>query len=220
MSAARPTTATGRASAQRRTGSYPRSSQRITRLSSSRWNGPRTSNEHSTGTSVTASNVAATQANVLVYASGWNSLPSPPCSANTGRKARMMMAMANTMGRPTCAAASRVQAMVSEGVSRRPWTRSASSQCRITFSVITIPASTSTPMAMAMPASDMMFEVIPNPCISRKETRMLAGSGSVTIRMERKWNRKMTCASVTSSTSSTSASRSVAIVRAMRSERS
>ena len=32
---------------------------------------------------------------------------------------------------------------------------------RKAFSVTTIAASTSTPMAMAMPASDMMFEVIP-----------------------------------------------------------
>ena len=35
-------------------------------------------------------------------------------------------------------------------------------QRRITFSVITMAASTSTPMAMAMPDKLMMFEVNPN----------------------------------------------------------
>ena len=33
------------------------------------------------------------------------------------------------------------------------------SKCRNAFSVTTMPASTSTPIAMAMPASDMMFDV-------------------------------------------------------------
>ena len=54
------------------------------------------------------------------------------------------------------------------------------------FSVTTMPASTSTPMAMAMPVSDMMLEVMPNYRMRMKEIRIDSGSGSVTIRMLRK----------------------------------
>ena len=72
----------------------------------------------------------------------------------------------------------------------------------MTFSVITMPASTSTPMAMAMPLSDMMLEVMPNSFIRMKEIRIEAGNGSVTIRMLRKCQRNMMCASATSMISS------------------
>ena len=40
-----------------------------------------------------------------------------------------------------------------------------------------MPASTSTPMAMAMPESDMMFDVMPNWFIRMNETRIESGSG-------------------------------------------
>ena len=63
---------------------------------------------------------------------------------------------------------------------------SAFSQCRITFSVITIAASTSTPMAMAMPASDMMFDVMPKCRMSTNEIRIETGSGNVTMSTLRK----------------------------------
>jgi hypothetical protein len=56
---------------------------------------------------------------------------------------------------------------------------------------MTIPASASTPMAIAMPASDMMFDVMPSPCIRMNEIRMEIGNGSVTMRMLRKCQRKM-----------------------------
>ena len=55
----------------------------------------------STGTSVTAITVAASTANVFVNASGWNSLPSWPVSANTGTNASRMIAMEKNTGRPT-----------------------------------------------------------------------------------------------------------------------
>ena len=90
----------------------------------------------------------------------------------------------------------------------------------MTFSVITMAASTSTPMAMAMPLSDMMFEVIPNCFIRMNEIRIETGSGNVTIRMMRKWKRKMMCASVTRMISSVSACFSVSIVRSINSLRS
>ena len=88
------------------------------------------------------------------------------------------------------------------------------------FSVITIAASTSTPMAMAMPVRDMMFEVMPNSFIRMNEIRIETGSGSVTMMMLRKCQRKMMCARVTRMTSSHSACLSVSMVRSMRSLRS
>ena len=41
-------------------------------------------------------------------------------------------------------------------------------------------------MAIAMPLSDMMFEVMPNCCIRMNEIRIETGSGNVTIRIQRK----------------------------------
>ena len=87
-------------------------------LRSSAWNGPRTSKLHNTGTTVTASSVEPTIANVFVHASGWNNLPSCPVSANTGTNARMMIAIAKKMGRPTCLQTSRVTCHVSAAVKR------------------------------------------------------------------------------------------------------
>ena len=52
-------------------------------------------------------------------------------------------------------------------------------------------ASTSTPMAIAMPVRDMMLLVIPNSFISKNEMRMEMGSGRVTMRILRKCQRKM-----------------------------
>ena len=79
-----------------------------------------------------------------------------------------------------------------------------------------MPASTSTPMAMAMPLSDMMFEVMPNCLIRMNEIRIEAGSGMVTIRMLRKCQRKTMWARATRRISSTSAVFSVAMVRSIR----
>ena len=45
--------------------------------------------------------VAASTAKVLVNASGWNSFPSWPVSANTGMNANRMMAIEKNTGRPT-----------------------------------------------------------------------------------------------------------------------
>ena len=66
----------------------------------------------------------------------------------------------------------------------------------------------------------MMFDVMPNCRMRMNEIRMLTGSGSVTMRMLRKWKRKMMCASVTSRISSVSARFSVSMVRSMSSLRS
>ena len=97
-------------------------------------------------------------ANVFVNASGWKSLPSWPVSANTGMKARMMIAIEKKMGRPT-------RRVDSSTVAATAWRSRGStprfSMNRKAFSVTTMAASTRTPIAMAIPASDMMFEVIP-----------------------------------------------------------
>jgi hypothetical protein len=119
---------------------------------------PPISRLQSTGTSVTASNVAPAMEKVFVKASGRNSLPSWPVRAKTGTKARMMIAIEKKMGRPTTHVASST-ASVTRARFRVliPWR----SMWRKAFSVTTMAASTSTPMAMAIPASDMMFEVTP-----------------------------------------------------------
>ena len=111
-----------------------------------------------TGTSVTDRTVAPVIAKVFVNARGWNSLPSWPVRANTGMKARMMIAIEKKIGRPTRRVAS--ETVASTARRSRGFTPPFSMK-RKAFSVTTIPASTSTPMAMAMPASDMMFELIP-----------------------------------------------------------
>ena len=70
----------------------------------------------------------------------------------------MMIAIEKKIGRPT----SRVASSTVSVTRRR--LRGSTRRCsmnRNAFSVTTIAASTSTPIAMAMPASDMMFELIP-----------------------------------------------------------
>ena len=130
------------------------------------------------------------------------------------------MTIAKKIGRPTCCAASSVTCSDSALFSRAPFFFSASSQWRMAFSAMTMPASTSTPMAMAMPESDMMFDVMPNWFIRMNETRIESGSGSVTMRMLRKWNRKRMMTIVTSTASSVSACLSVSSVRSISSLRS
>jgi len=53
----------------------------------------------------------------------------------------------------------------------------------MTFSVITMPASTSTPMQWRMPASDMMFDEMPKWFIKRTPSGWRAGSGQHTMKM-------------------------------------
>ncbi len=83
-----------------------------------------------------------------------------------------------------------------------------------------MPASTSTPIAIAIPPSDMMFDVMPKTRMRRNDVRIASGSGSVTMRIERKCSRKITCASVTRRISSRSARRSVPTAREISAERS
>lgn len=133
-------------------------SGRITGLCSSSRILPPIRRLQSTGTNVTESSVAPTMEKVLVKAKGWKSFPSWPVNANTGTKARMMIAIEKKIGRPTSRVASSTVSVTrrrSRGFTPR------FTMNRKAFSVTTMAASTSTPMAMAMPVSDMMFEVIP-----------------------------------------------------------
>ena len=75
-------------------------------------------------------------------------------------------------------------------------------------------------MAMAIPDKLMRFDVNPNCRIKMNEMRTLTGSGNVTIRMLRKWNRKMMCTRTTKKISSVSAVLSVSMVLSMSSLRS
>ena len=92
----------------------PRST-RITGLAASSCSFPPRSSVQSTGTSVTARMVAASTANVFVKASGWNSLPAWPVSANTGMNASTMIAIEKNTGRPT----SRVDSSTARHTARR-----------------------------------------------------------------------------------------------------
>ncbi len=73
-----------------------------------------------------------------------------------------------------------------------------------TFSVITIAASTSVPIAIAMPPSDMMFALMPCARMTMNAASTAIGVTITTIRPERMWNRntKQTSATTTNSSSS------------------
>ena len=79
-----------------------------------------------------------------------------------------MIIIANRMGLPTSfAARMETSSLLSPGCG--------SPSRRVMFSVITIPASTMTPMAMAIPAIDIMFEGSPMNFMPRKENRIPSG---------------------------------------------
>ena len=85
---------------------------------------------------------------------------------------------------------------------------------------MTMAASTIAPMAMAIPPNDMMFEDNPSALIGMNESRIAIGSVRIATSALRKWKRKRRQTRLTITLSSTSFSRSVAIARLIRSERS
>jgi hypothetical protein len=76
---------------------------------------PRTKNSISTGTRVTDSSAAPAMAKVLVKASGENSRPSWPSSANTGRKDTVMISSEKNSAGPTSLQASTIAARAAAG---------------------------------------------------------------------------------------------------------
>ena len=75
-------------------------------------------------------------------------------------------------------------------------------------------------MAIAIPPRDMMFDVIPKTFMRRNDVKIANGSGSVTIKIDRKCSRKTMWASVTRRISSMRAFLSVPTARAISAERS
>ena len=88
------------------------------------------------------------------------------------------------------------------------------------FSVMMIPKSTITPMAMAMPARLMMFAPTPNRCITRNVKSIPSGRLTATARLARTCNRKSTTTMMVVITASISVAVTVAVVSRMRWERS
>ncbi len=82
------------------------------------------------------------------------------------------------------------------------------------------PASTSTPMAMAIPPSDMMLEVTPRSFMVMKEMRTAIGRVRTITRALWKWSRKTRMTRDTTIDSSVSARFRVWMARSIRSERS
>ena len=111
------------------------------------------------GTSVTEMIAVPISAKVLVKASGWNSLPSWPVSAKTGRN-EMHHDHDGEEDRPPHLAAGADDDLrrVARDLVRR---RSAAVRRCVAFSSITMAWSTRMPMEMAMPESDMMFDEMP-----------------------------------------------------------
>ncbi len=106
----------------------------------------------SAGTSVIDSSATEARANVLVYARGWNIRPSMPPSAKTGRNDSSMIATENTIGRPTARQAGSTMSRTSPLTGAPP---ECSRRRCMTFSAMTTDESTSTPIEIAIPASDM-----------------------------------------------------------------
>ena len=75
--------------------------------------------------------------------------------------------------------------------------------------------STIAPMAMAMPPSDMMFEVRPSQYIGRNDRRMAMGSVRIATSAERMCQRNTRQTSATTMLSSMSFSRNVEMERLM-----
>ena len=106
------------------------------------------------GASVIDRIAAANIANVLVYASGRNSRPAWPASVKIGRKLTVMSSSEKKIGRPTSLQASMMMRL-------RSLPGGAAARRTCAFSISTMAASASSPIAIAMPPSDMMFEVRP-----------------------------------------------------------
>jgi len=94
----------------------------------------------------------------LVQASGRKSRPSWSTSVKMGRNATAMTSSEKKTDGPTFE--ERLEANLVESLPGRLRSANARASCR-RFSTSTIAPSTSTPIEMAMPASDMMLEEMP-----------------------------------------------------------
>ena len=191
------------------------------------------------GTSVTARIAAEAIAKVFVKASGRNIRPSTCSSVNTGRKLTVTMrSEKNRLGPTSLAAWMMADCRVSIGgspslsaTSFPPFSLSpilpfslspipSRSKCLCAFSTMTRLASTMTPMAMAIPPSDMMLALMPSSFMMRSEARMPTGTVTRATKALRTWRRKTITMRATTSSSSQICVVSVPTARLMRAERS
>ena len=124
----------------------------------------------------------------------------------------MIIRLKNNAG-PT----SRQASMISWARLREPSERS---MCLCAFSIITIAASTITPIEIAMPPRLMMLEFMPSARIAITATSTPTGSMTIATSALRAWNRNSRQTSATMRLSSSNVVRSVLIARTMRSDRS
>src|SRR4030042_5556323 len=104
----------------------------------------------------------------------------------------MMIANEKNMPRPTCWQARTTVGklfLLSASVPSERW--------RYPFSIMTMEASTSTPMDKAIPPKDMIFEVILERYIGINETTTAMGRAKMGTKADRKWRRKMTITRLT-----------------------
>ncbi len=170
----------------------------------------------SAGPMVMERNAAQAMVKVLVKASGLNRRPSCASSVNTGMKLTVMTSRAKNSGLPSC-----LQAVMM--ISCRCWRLKpggACSSCLWTFSTITTASSQSTPMEMAMPASDMMLAVSPMKYIGMKASATAMGSVTMARAAPPKSSRNTMTMIETMMDSSMMVRVSVWMERLIRSERS
>ncbi|MFO0957880.1 MAG: hypothetical protein U0800_10540 [Isosphaeraceae bacterium] len=127
----------------------------------------------------------------MVIAKGRNIFPSIPPRASTGRNDSSMMSTEKKIGRPTSRQALATIGRTSPATGPSP--NRSRSRC-MAFSVTTIDESTSTPIEMAMPASDIALtstSATPSPrSIPRTANAENAASGRVAAMMNeaRRWS--------------------------------
>ena len=100
-----------------------------------------------------------------------------------GRKLTVISSSEKKIGRPTSLHASTMTRLRSDSGGA-----AASRTCA--FSISTITASASSPMAMAIPPSDMMLDDRPRYRIPMNDIRTDSGSTIITTSADRAWNRK------------------------------
>ena len=122
----------------------------------------------------------------MVKAIGENIFPSTPSSVNNGRNTMMMMATEKRIGRPTSVAA----CTMSSDLLRFPG--GSSDWRRKIFSTMTMEASPSMPMAMAIPPRDMRLAERPISPMKITATRAHTGRASATMKALRRLPRKRT----------------------------
>ena len=155
---------------------------------------------HITGTTVSERISAAIRAKAMVSATGPKSRPSSPCKLSSGTKTPTMMMTPETSGTATSRVASAVMRIfcASDGFFGSSWKRWA------TFSTTTTAQSTSRPMAMAMPPSDMMFALKPYHFITPKVASTASGSEMETTSAARQLPRNSSSSTTTSAMASSS----------------